>query len=186
MAGRIFHIATRDDWEQARRSGSYTTSTLGRTLEEEGFIHASHRDQVAGVFDRYYRAAGRPLVLLTIAPERLRDAQVKEEQVDGVSFPHIYGPINAGAVVAAQPLGRDGRPQSFAGVFFLEMVRRIAIAVAVMLCSVVGSWLAGAISSADPARFVGAIVGLLVGVAVAALGVSRARRATARPPHSPS
>ena len=50
---RIFHIATAVEWEAATRSGSYTTSTLGRTLAEEGFIHASHEDQwrqVMGIF----------------------------------------------------------------------------------------------------------------------------------------
>ena len=37
----IFHIATEADWDAARRSKQYTTSTLGRTLEQEGFIHAA-------------------------------------------------------------------------------------------------------------------------------------------------
>ena len=52
MCGRIFHIATVADWEAAQRSGSYTTSTLGRTLVEEGFIHASRADQWQGVRQR--------------------------------------------------------------------------------------------------------------------------------------
>jgi uncharacterized protein (DUF952 family) len=42
---RIFHIATLADWKQAAESGSYTTSTLGRTLAEEGFIHAARHDR---------------------------------------------------------------------------------------------------------------------------------------------
>ena len=46
---RIFHIATVADWEQALASGGYTTSTRGRTLEQEGFLHASREDQTAGV-----------------------------------------------------------------------------------------------------------------------------------------
>ena len=29
---RIFHIATLDDWKQAQETGTYTTSTYGRTL----------------------------------------------------------------------------------------------------------------------------------------------------------
>ena len=51
---RIFHIATAADWSRTLETGAYTTSTVGRTLDEEGFIHASRRDQVQGVFDRYY------------------------------------------------------------------------------------------------------------------------------------
>ena len=38
---RLYHIATVPDWEQAQRDGEYTTSTRGRSLSEEGFIHAS-------------------------------------------------------------------------------------------------------------------------------------------------
>jgi hypothetical protein len=37
----IYHIATGSDWVQARADGEYTTSTRGRTLAEQGFIHAS-------------------------------------------------------------------------------------------------------------------------------------------------
>ena len=32
---RIFHIAAAADWTAAQRSGTYTTSTLGRTLAED-------------------------------------------------------------------------------------------------------------------------------------------------------
>jgi hypothetical protein len=53
---RIFHIATQADWRTALDSGRYTTSTLGRSLAEEGFIHACRRNQVETVFDRFYRA----------------------------------------------------------------------------------------------------------------------------------
>ena len=45
-------------WKQARRDGQYTTSTRGRTLAEEGFIHAPTAGQVAQVAD----AAMRPRV----------------------------------------------------------------------------------------------------------------------------
>ena len=43
---QIFHIASASDWTAAQRSGTYTTSTRGRTLEQEGFIHG--RGDVAG------------------------------------------------------------------------------------------------------------------------------------------
>jgi len=99
---RIFHIATVADWEAAQRSGSYTTSTLGRTLAEEGFIHASHADQWPGVRKLFYADVGEPLVLLAIDPDRL-DAPVVEEVPEGAdqAFPHIYGVVNADAVVEA-------------------------------------------------------------------------------------
>ena len=63
---RIYHVATLADWQQAQRTGSYTTSTRGRTLRQEGFIHAAYHDQVPGVRDRYYGDATEPLVVLEI------------------------------------------------------------------------------------------------------------------------
>ena len=105
---RIFHIATRADWDEARRTGSYTTSTVGRTLAEEGFIHASRGEQVAGVFARYYRDLAEPLVLLTIAPELLT-AEVRDDPVGDTTFPHVYGPIDSAAVVDVRALDGEGR-----------------------------------------------------------------------------
>jgi uncharacterized protein (DUF952 family) len=99
---QIFHIATEADWETAQRSGTYATSTRGRTLEQEGFIHASRREQVAGVWKAFYVDAGEPLVLLTIDTDELTSPW----QVDAVgedTFPHVYGPINASAIVHAEP-----------------------------------------------------------------------------------
>ena len=63
---RIVHIATAADWERAKVTGAYTTSTRGRTLEEEGFLHASREEQVEGVAAAYYADVDEPLVLLTI------------------------------------------------------------------------------------------------------------------------
>ena len=95
---RIYHIATRADWLEARRAGTYTTSTAGRTLEEEGFIHTARREQVEGVFSRYYSTVREPLVLLVIDPSRL-EAEVRVEAVGEDTYPHVFGPINRTAVV---------------------------------------------------------------------------------------
>jgi uncharacterized protein (DUF952 family) len=99
---RIFHIATVADWEAAVASGSYTTSTRGVTLEQEGFLHASRADQTAGVFDRYYRDAGEPLVLLTIDTDLL-DVPWREDPVGDDTYPHIYGPLSPSAVLQVEP-----------------------------------------------------------------------------------
>ena len=100
---RIFHIATVTDWQAALASGSYTTSTRGRTLEQEGFLHASREDQTAGVFDRYYRDAGEPLLLLTIDTDRLA-VPWREDEVGNDTYPHIYGPLAPSAVVDIRPM----------------------------------------------------------------------------------
>jgi uncharacterized protein (DUF952 family) len=99
----IYHIALAADWAQARRDGQYTTSTRGRTLAEEGFIHASTAAQVNQVADAYYRDAP-DLVLLVIDPERVRP-ELRYEQVPGQPdpYPHIYGPLNLDAILEARP-----------------------------------------------------------------------------------
>ena len=108
MSDPIFHIATARDWEAARRDGTYTTSTRGRTLADEGFIHASRPEQVQPVFRRWYADAGEPLVLLAIDPDRL-GAEVRVEPVGDDTYPHVYGPIDPAAVVAVHPLDDEGR-----------------------------------------------------------------------------
>jgi Protein of unknown function (DUF952) len=49
---RLFHIARVTDWEQARRDGAYRVSSLGKLLDDEGFIHLSFAHQVKGVATR--------------------------------------------------------------------------------------------------------------------------------------
>ena len=98
----LFHLALAEDWQQARSAGTYTTSTIGRTLEQEGFIHCSYAHQVHGVAARFYR--GRDdIILLTIDRDEL-DAEVRLEQVgeQGESYPHVYGPIPLRAVRHAE------------------------------------------------------------------------------------
>ena len=139
---RIFHIATAADWRRTLDSGSYTTSTVGRSLEEEGFIHASRRDQVQGVFDRYYRGAGEHLVLLTVDPARL-GAEVRVEPVGDDSYPHVYGPINRDAVVEVTPLDRRGRTETLMSLWMKGMAVRMGVALAVMAAVALLLWAVG-------------------------------------------
>jgi uncharacterized protein (DUF952 family) len=99
----IYHIAAAADWARAQREGAYTMSTRGRTVAEEGFIHASTAEQVPLVAGAYYRDAP-DLVLLVIDPERVRP-ELRYEQVPGQPdpYPHIYGPLNLDAVVESRP-----------------------------------------------------------------------------------
>ena len=104
----IYHIAEAADWDRARHDGQYTTSTRGRTLAEEGFIHASTEDQVGPVADAFYRAVP-DLVLLVIDTERV-GSPIRYERVPGQPdpYPHIYGPLNPDAVVEVRPFEAPG------------------------------------------------------------------------------
>ncbi len=106
----IYHIASLADWERARRDGEYTMSSRGRTLAQEGFIHASTAGQVAWVANSFYAGVG-DLVLLVIDTGKL-GSLLRYDPVPGWDepFPHIYGPLKPDAVTAAEPLepGPDG------------------------------------------------------------------------------
>lgn len=167
---RIFHIATADDWRAAKRAGTYTTSTRGRTLAEEGFIHASRGDQWQGVQARFYADVTGPLLLLVIDTDRLTSPVVVEAVPDAdvdETFPHIYGPLNTDAVVNTVPL--DGRPtggESFSRLFFAEVFHNLGLAFLVLATTVLGV-LAGRAVDDDWGPITGAAVGLVVGVLVA-------------------
>ena len=109
----VFHISTTHDWAAARRTGAYTTSTRGVTLEQEGFLHASRADQVEGVRSRYYADLTEPLLLLTIETDLLTSPW-RVDPVGDDTYPHIYGPLNADAVVEVTPLSPTSHATSAA------------------------------------------------------------------------
>ena len=104
---RLFHLALRRDWEEAKEAeaGEYQVSTRGRTLAEEGFLHASYAHQWQGVRDAYYADVTEPLVLLEVDPALLDVPVVEEVPAGGdEAFPHVYGPLPVAAVVAVRDL----------------------------------------------------------------------------------
>ena len=92
----IFHVALRHEWEEALESGAdYRRSTLGKSLEEVGFIHCSYDHQVETILEFY---KGKDVVILEIDEE----AVPHEVRVEN-GFPHIYGPLPVGAAKQASP-----------------------------------------------------------------------------------
>jgi uncharacterized protein (DUF952 family) len=193
----VFHIAERARWEAAKLAGSYAQSTYGRTLDEEGFIHAAREDQWPAVRERYYADVAEPLVLLAIDTDRLT-APWREDQVGAETYPHIYGPLNPSAVLTAVPL--DATPasapsptrpvaaddsttsaaappaRSFLSLFLGEFAFRVAWATAAMALAVLLGSLTNSVLG-EPWGLVGALVGLVVGFVA---GRPFARRRDAR------
>jgi len=107
VAELIHHLALVSDWEAARAAGEYRISTVGRTLDDEGFVHFCRTEaQLAGVAQRYYSAVTDPLCLLTVDVRLLPLPVVDEPPAPGAveHFPHLYGPLPVDAVVAVTPL----------------------------------------------------------------------------------
>lgn len=109
----IYHLALEDEWSSAVSTGDdYRRSTLGRSLEQVGFIHCSFAGQVQATADRLYRGRN-DVVLLSIDPA-LVPAEIRVESLEGGAdaFPHIYGPLPVASVLAADRLvpGGGGHP----------------------------------------------------------------------------
>jgi glutathione S-transferase len=100
---RIFHLTTPEVWAAAREAGSYTTSTRGRSLEQEGFVHCSEAHQVEGVHALWF--ADLDDVLLLEIDTDLLTSPWRSEQLAGADqpYPHVYGPVDLAAVVDVRP-----------------------------------------------------------------------------------
>jgi uncharacterized protein (DUF952 family) len=168
----IFHLALASDWAAAQEAGSYTISSRGRTLAEEGFIHASRADQWPGVRERFYGDVTEPLLLLQIDTARLDVPVIDEPPAPGVAetFPHIYGPLPVRAVVRATPLGDDAAPArpagSFGSYFLREMYRNMTLVLLVMVCVMLGFAISTAFGD-QVAPVIGIVLGLVAGVLLA-------------------
>ncbi|MGC4103977.1 DUF952 domain-containing protein [Ferruginibacter sp.] len=91
----IYHVVNAPKWEEARQLGYYEHPSLAA----EGFIHASMREQVEGVIQRYY-AGQDDLLILHIDEGKLQSPHIFELAPSiNEEFPHIYGRINLDAVV---------------------------------------------------------------------------------------
>lgn len=79
------------------------------SLRTEGFLHASPLDQLTRVANKHYADVVdlRVLVVRTVA----LDVPVRWEPATGGLYPHIYGPMDMGAVERVVPVqkGADGR-----------------------------------------------------------------------------
>ena len=96
------HIALESDWQAAQESGTYSVSTLGRTIAQEGFMHCSGSpEQLTGVLGRFYSDVTEPLLVLSLDEAALASHGLEvrhEPPVPGVPvesgtelFPHVYG-----------------------------------------------------------------------------------------------
>jgi uncharacterized protein (DUF952 family) len=89
----IYHITTDIAWKNALQSGQYA----GDTLETEGFIHFSGKEQVVATANRYYQGKSG-LLLLQVVVKRLACKLIYEAGPSGEIFPHLHGPLNLDAV----------------------------------------------------------------------------------------
>ena len=90
----IYHIVLPEVWEKFKDKDFYEADSL----QTEGFIHCSFREQIEPVLQRYYKDAEKVL-LLEIESEKLTSKLINEPSTGGEIYPHIYGKINRDAIV---------------------------------------------------------------------------------------
>lgn len=91
----LFHITTRDEWEQYKSTGTYKP----QSLEEQGFISFVSGNQLEEVANRLYPDKDQ-ILLLVIDVSMIRE-QIKYEEEKGTDekFPHLYEPLSVNAVI---------------------------------------------------------------------------------------
>lgn len=92
----IFHLLSENEWKKYREGGAYRPPSL----DEEGFIHCSAGWQVEQTANRLYNGVRKMLLLVidvaTLEPEIRYE---EGEEGGGELYPHVYGPLNTGAVI---------------------------------------------------------------------------------------
>jgi len=97
-----YHLVPKDQWEAQAATPSY----LPEGFEDEGFIHCTDTiDEVIAVGNRHYQGDTRSFLLLAIECGSVAAPIVYEDS--GQVFPHIYGPLEVGAVRRVHRVTRD-------------------------------------------------------------------------------
>jgi uncharacterized protein (DUF952 family) len=102
----IYKIAPETLWREAEKTGRFTGAPADLA---DGFIHFSTAAQARETAARHF-AGQTGLVLAAVDAGRLSDALKYEPSRGGALFPHLYAPLDLGAVlwVRPLPLGPDG------------------------------------------------------------------------------
>lgn len=104
MGADIFHLATPEAWEAAQATGKISPSSLA----DQGFVHCSTREQLAGTIERHFADADE-LVLLRLDESSIRDALRWEESHPGEHYPHVHRAIATDEIVEIIPWHRPPR-----------------------------------------------------------------------------
>ena len=95
MVRHVYRVLRADEWLAMQASGAFHGSAQDR---QDGFIHLSAREQVAGTIERHF-AGETGLVVVEIDTAHLGERLRWEMSRGGMLFPHLYGVLRMEAVV---------------------------------------------------------------------------------------
>ena len=90
----VYKICTKSEWQEIKKKGQLTGSKKDL---EDGYIHFSGDDQVAGTLKKFYLNQ-KNLILLKVDTLKL-DHLIWEQASDGTMFPHLYSQLDISNVV---------------------------------------------------------------------------------------
>ena len=91
--GTTLHLCADDHWRSHSRRDEY----LPEAFAGDGFVHCTDGEELLiEVANRYYRDDPRPYVVLDVDLGRVQATAIYEDAER--RYPHIYGPIERGAV----------------------------------------------------------------------------------------
>jgi len=98
----IYHLTPADYFNSLPADQPYVPREFGR----DGFIHCTKgEERLLLVADTIYRRVPGDFLALVIDEGKLK-SPLKYENVGGIMFPHIYGPLNRDAIVRVVTIGR--------------------------------------------------------------------------------
>jgi uncharacterized protein (DUF952 family) len=110
----VLHLLALDEW-RAWRDGP-SAAYAPASLAAEGFVHCTGDDAtMLAVANAFYRSLPGEVVVVSLDPDRLASEVRWEAPAGGgpppgaaldVRFPHVYGPLERGAVVSVRMLWR--------------------------------------------------------------------------------
>ena len=95
----VYKICSKFEWDEYKKKGQLRGSKKDL---EDGYIHFSGDDQVAGTLKRFYQNQ-KDLILLKVETLKL-DHLVWEQASDGTMFPHLYSPLDISKIVDEQDI----------------------------------------------------------------------------------
>ena len=90
----VYKICTKSEWQVIKKKGQLTGSKKDL---EDGYIHFSGDDQVAGTLKKFYQNQ-KNLILLKVETLNL-DHLIWEQASDGNMFPHLYSKLDLSNIV---------------------------------------------------------------------------------------
>jgi uncharacterized protein (DUF952 family) len=110
-AGVTYHLVPVEVWESKKHLESYMPDAFA----QEGFIHCTNGlDELVAVGNRYYKTDLRDYMALVLDVDEIESPVRYDDPND--TFPHIYGPLNASAIIGTFHAirGEDGTFRAFA------------------------------------------------------------------------